>query len=62
MNDPTYNREEIDANPHWKLAFVLSELGNDSAPLGWGEYIPAARAINLCKPEVAKMILGDTDG
>jgi hypothetical protein len=45
MDDPTYVREEIDANPIWKLAFKLSELENDEAPIGWGEYIPKARHV-----------------
>ncbi len=38
MNDPTYVQEEIDANPEWKLAFLLSEIDNDNAPLGWSKY------------------------
>lgn len=40
--DPTYVRAEIDANPVWKLAFYLSELRNDDAPIGWSRYIPEA--------------------
>lgn len=40
--DPTYNREEIRANPIWERAFQLSEELNDVAPLGWGHYIPQA--------------------
>lgn len=42
MSDPTYNEAEIKANPVWHLAWVLSEIRNDSAPLGWGTYIPTA--------------------
>lgn len=41
--DPTYNPEEINANPVWKRAFQLSELENDNAPLGWSKYIPQAQ-------------------
>jgi hypothetical protein len=42
-DDPTYVREAIDANPEWRLAFRLSEVDNDDAPLGWARYIPLAR-------------------
>lgn len=43
--DPTYDKSQIDAKPEWKLAFVLSEIMNDSAPLGWGKYIFAAECL-----------------
>lgn len=42
MTDPTYVRSEIDANPTWHVAFVLSEIMNDQAPIGWGKYISVA--------------------
>ena len=42
MSDPTYNVKEIGANPVWDLAFVLSEIQNDAAPIGWSKYIPVA--------------------
>ncbi len=45
MNDPTYNREEIKKKPEWELAFVLSEIQNDTAPLGWGRYIFVAECL-----------------
>lgn len=45
MSDPTYVREEIDANPEWRLAFWLSEIDNDHAPIGWGRYRSMARAL-----------------
>jgi hypothetical protein len=45
MNDPTYDRELITANPEWELAFVLSEIQNDAAPIGWGKYIFAAECL-----------------
>ena len=45
MADPTYRREEIDRNPAWRLAFVLSEIMNDGAPIGWGKYILAAECL-----------------
>jgi len=44
-NDPTYVREDIDANPEWQLAFSLSEIQNDNAPLGWGRYIWVAQCL-----------------
>lgn len=43
MPDPTYVKEEIDANPEWELAFALSELANDNAPIGWSKYIGTAK-------------------
>lgn len=45
MSDPTYVREEISANPEWDLAFVLSEIMNDNAPIGWGRYISTAQCL-----------------
>jgi hypothetical protein len=43
--DPTYVSAEIDADPVWRLAFWLSEIDNDHAPIGWGAYLPLARAL-----------------
>lgn len=45
MADPTYQKEQIDANPVWQLAFSLSEIQNDNAPLGWGKYIWIAECL-----------------
>lgn len=45
MNDPTYNKEEINNNPVWELAFTLSEIRNDNAPIGWGLYIFTAECL-----------------
>ena len=45
MNDPTYDKEQIEANPTWDLAFVLSEIQNDDAPLGWSRYISTAKCL-----------------
>lgn len=45
MADPTYNKAEIERNPAWHLAFVLSEIRNASAPIGWGEYIGTANEL-----------------
>jgi hypothetical protein len=45
MADPTYITEEIQANPEWELAFSLSEIDNDIAPVGWARYIPMARCL-----------------
>ena len=41
-NDPTYVRAQIDANPAWRLAWRLSEVDNDNAPIGWSRYIGLA--------------------
>ncbi len=50
MNDPTYVKAEIEKNLIWKMAFWLSELFNDNAPLGWSKYIPIAeKAIKQAK-------------
>lgn len=43
--DPTYVTEEIQRDPVWKLAFEMSELDNDHAPIGWGQYINLARML-----------------
>jgi hypothetical protein len=45
MTDPTYEKDKINANPVWELAWVLSELQNDNAPIGWGRYISDAECI-----------------
>lgn len=43
--DPTYVKEEIRANPAWDLAHALSEILNDSAPIGWSGYIGTAECL-----------------
>ena len=45
MTDPTYDKKEIDSNLAWQLAFSLSEIMNDNAPIGWGKYIPASECL-----------------
>ena len=45
MADPTYVTEKISANPVWQLAFLLSEILNDNAPIGWGSYIYTAERV-----------------
>jgi len=45
MSDPTYQRDLIDANPVWQLAFTLSEIENDNAPIGWSRYIGKAECL-----------------
>lgn len=45
MSDPTYEKQQINANPIWRFAFLLSEIDNDNAPLGWGKYIWRAECI-----------------
>lgn len=45
MNDPTYDTTEIEANLVWAVAFSLSEIENDNAPLGWSKYIGTAESL-----------------
>lgn len=45
MMTPTYDKAAIDANPVWQLAFSLSEIMNDNAPIGWGKYIGTAECL-----------------
>ena len=45
MYDPTYVKAEIDKRPEWELAFTLSEIQNNNAPIGWGKYIFLAKMI-----------------
>lgn len=45
MGDPTYELKAIEANPVWQLAFYLSEIQNDKAPIGWGKYIWIAECL-----------------
>lgn len=45
MSDPTYVKDEINADPEWELAFTLSEIMNDNAPIGWSRYIGAAKCL-----------------
>ena len=60
MNDPTYDKKEIEANPVWHLAWFISELVNDLAPVGWGRYIKIARALYK-HPEAMKFINGESE-
>lgn len=46
MSDPTYVKAEIESNSVWALAFWLSEVHNDNAPIGWGKYIPIAEELH----------------
>ncbi len=57
MNDPTYVPEEITSNPSWKLAFLMSEIDNDNAPVGWGRYIRIANGL-LDNLPALKSIMG----
>lgn len=45
MKDPTYNKAEIQKNKAWCVAFVLSEVMNYDAPIGWSKYIPIAECL-----------------
>lgn len=39
-------------NPVWRVAHILSEWYNDSAPLGWERYVtPAEQIIEALKDE-----------
>jgi hypothetical protein len=42
---PNYDQTEIESNPTWHLAWVLSELLNDNAPIGWQKYIWVAECL-----------------
>ena len=56
MEDPTYNKEVINKDPITKLAFFLSEIDNDNAPIGWFKYSNLASAI-LSKYELVEKSL-----
>lgn len=60
MADPTYVRADIEANPEWHLAFVLSEIQNDGAPIGWSRYILTARCLLAAFDIRAKSASGET--
>lgn len=45
MSDPTYERDKIDADPVWRLAYDLSEIDNDNSPIGWYKYVSMARCL-----------------
>ena len=49
MGDPTYIKSEIEANPAWHLAWVISEIQNDNAPIGWSKYIWLAECLLKCE-------------
>lgn len=61
MSDPTYDRKEILANPVWDLAFVLSEIQNDAAPVGWSKYILTAQCL-LDAFEIRRRAVSDNSG
>lgn len=45
MSDPTYSKSQIESNPTWYLAWTLSEIMNDGAPIGWSKYIWVAECL-----------------
>jgi len=45
VSDPTYVEKEIETRPEWELAFFMSEIDNDNAPIGWSKYVPIAEGI-----------------
>lgn len=38
-------KEQLERNGVWHIAFILSEMVNDNAPIGWDRYIPDAERI-----------------
>lgn len=56
--DPTFNLEVINADPDMELAFCMSELENDNAPIGWSKYLPLAKMLrshyNISRKEKPK--------
>jgi hypothetical protein len=42
---PVYAAAEKGKNPVEDLAWLMSELHNDNAPIGWRGYIPLAAAL-----------------
>lgn len=60
MQDPTYDKIEINANPVWQLAFSISEIQNDNAPIGWSKYISLAKCL-LDNYEIKKKVLNHED-
>lgn len=45
LPDPTYDRDEIRSKPEWDLAWTISEIMNDNAPIGWSSYIFLAQCL-----------------
>ncbi|KKK55730.1 hypothetical protein LCGC14_3071620 [marine sediment metagenome] len=45
MTDPTYEKEKIEADPIWRLAYLLSEFHNHNAPIGWSNFISDAQQL-----------------
>jgi hypothetical protein len=45
MADPTYVKDEVEANVEWHVAWTLSEILNDNAPIGWSRYCGTARCL-----------------
>ena len=60
MPDLTYNRKEIEKDPVWELAFTLSEIENDNAPIGWCQYIATAKCL-LAKYDISRKTKKETD-
>lgn len=45
MSDPTYNRDIIRSNGVWEIAYIISQMLDDNAPIGWSKYIPLAEEV-----------------
>jgi hypothetical protein len=54
MKDPTYKMDEIEGDGVWHIAFILSELWNHSAPIGWGKFIPLAEGVSEAAREAIR--------
>lgn len=45
MIDPTYDTNEIKKNEAWHVAWVLAQIKDDDAPIGWAKWIPTAECL-----------------
>lgn len=45
MIDPTYDTDEIKKNKVWYLAYVLAQIKDDNAPIGWSRWITTAECL-----------------
>ena len=45
FGDPAVSKEQIESDPEYHIAWILSEHYNDSTPIGLCRYLGAARSI-----------------
>lgn len=51
------SKEDLMFNGTWHIAYILSEMVNDQAPIGWSTYIPLAeRTIEEARSNTEKGI------